>query len=98
MRRAKSYDEDLSEKLQKKEFAKSFLQGLMENEDGWSAEDALRYVIRKMGIKEFSLAAGVPAPNVQEFLTGKRKPKPETLDIYLKPFGLRTKIILEEVA
>jgi hypothetical protein len=51
-----------------------------------------------MGIKEFSEIADIPGSNVAEFVKRKRKLKPETLDSYLSPFHLRTRIILEKAS
>ena len=70
----------------------------MEGEEALSAEDALRETISRMGVKEFSELAGVAPSNVVDFLRGKRNPKPETLDTYLRPFGLKTKIVLEKAS
>lgn len=98
MRRSNSYDKIISKKLQDFEYRQVFLLTLMENDDGLSLEEALRDVIRIMGIQEFSKLVKVPRPNVSEFLAKKRKLKPETLDVYLKPFGLRTELIAVKLA
>lgn len=97
MRRYKTYEEDLSDELQNKEFAQGFLITLMEGEDGLTVEEALKHTIQRMGVMEFSKLAHIPQPRIVEFLKGVRKPKPETLDIYLKPFGLKTRIAWEKV-
>jgi DNA-binding phage protein len=98
MYRTNSYDEMISEKMKNKRFAQGYLLTLMEGEDGLSVEESLKETIRSMGITEFSAVAKVPRPNVQEFLKGKRKLKNETLNIYLKPFGLKIKITVEKAA
>ncbi len=98
MRRNKSYDEELSRKLRKKKFAHNYLLALMDGDDGLEVEEALRHTIMRMGIKEFAQLASIPQPNVSEFLSGKRKLKPKTLDEYLKPFKLKTKLTLEEAS
>lgn len=98
MRRCKSYDEKLAEDLQNAKAAQVFLLGLMEEPEGLSLEDALRHTIQRMGIKEFCKKAKTTYPNVVAFVTGRRKVKPETLDQYLKPFGLKTKITAEKVS
>jgi len=98
MKRGKAYDEELSKKLKNAKFAKAFIQSLMEGDDGLSVEAALRHTIERMGIKEFVQLAKVPQPNVSEFLRGKRKLKPKTLNEYLKPFKLRAKLVLEEAS
>jgi hypothetical protein len=98
MNRNKSYDQELSEKLRNHRFAQGFILALMEGEEGLEVEDALRHTIERMGIKEFSEIADIPGSNVTEFVKGKRKLKPETLDSYLSPFHLRTRIILEKAS
>ena len=96
MYRNKSFDERLSKELKSPKFAREFIVGLMEGEDGLSLEEALRHTIARMGVKEFCDRAKVALPNVVNFIKGKRKPKPETLDVLLRPFGLKTKIVLEQ--
>jgi hypothetical protein len=51
-----------------------------------------------MGVKEFSEISEIPSPNIVDFLKDRRHPKPETLDLYLRPFHLRIKMELEKVA
>lgn len=98
MNRSKSYDQELSEKLRNPKFAQNFLLTLMEGEDGLSVEEALKHAIQRMGIKEFSEISGIPSSNIVDFLKDRRRPKPETLDLYLQPFRLKIKIELEKVA
>ena len=99
MNRSKSFDESLSQLMRKHpKKAKHFILGLIEGEDGWEIEDALKETIYRMGVKEFSEWAGQYPTHVTAFLKGRRKLKPETLNEYLEPFGLRTKLTLEEVA
>jgi hypothetical protein len=98
MKRGKSYDEELSQKLRNTKFAQNYILALMEGDDGLSVEGALKHIIERMGIKEFVQIAKVPQPNVSEFLKGKRKLKPETLNDYLKPFKLKAVLILKEAS
>lgn len=98
MGRSESFDEYVSKKLQNKEFAKHYILALMEGEEGVTLEEALRYTIGKMGVKEFSKVAKVAPPNVVRFLKQKVKTSPETLDKFLKPFGLKTKLIVEQAS
>jgi hypothetical protein len=98
MNRNKSYNQELSEKLKNHRFAQGYLLALMEGEEGLEVEEALRHTIERMGIKEFAELADIPNSNVVEFLKGKRKLKPETLDSYLSPFHLRTRLILEKAS
>ncbi len=98
MKRGKSYDEELSQQLRNRKFAQNYIMALMEGDEGLCVEDALKHTIERMGIKEFVQMANVPQPNVSEFLKGKRKLKPETLNEYLKPFKLKAKLVLEEAS
>lgn len=98
MHRSNTYDKELSEDLKDPEFRQEFVLSLMEGEDGLSAEEALKHTIERMGIKEFSALSKIPAPNISDFIKGRRKPKPETLSAYLKPFRLKTRITLEKAS
>ncbi|MDZ4663231.1 MAG: hypothetical protein SGJ18_16595 [Pseudomonadota bacterium] len=98
MKRGKSYDEELSHKFKSIKFAQAYILALMEGDEGLSVEAALKHTIERMGIKEFVQLAKVPQPNVSEFLKGKRKLKPETLNEYLKPFKLKAKLMLEKAS
>jgi predicted transcriptional regulator len=98
VRRTPSYNEELSRRLRKPNYAREFIATLMEGEDGMSAEDALRRTIEIMGVKEFSEISGVPSSNIVAFVKGRRSLKPETLDQLLKPFKLRTRIVLEDAS
>ncbi|PIR21677.1 MAG: hypothetical protein COV44_11930 [Deltaproteobacteria bacterium CG11_big_fil_rev_8_21_14_0_20_45_16] len=95
MPRTESYNEEISKKLKNPKYAQTFLETLMEGPEGLSPEDALRHTIEIMGVKEFAKLAKVSSPRVVEFTKGKRHLKPDTLDIFLKPFKLRTRIIFE---
>ena len=98
MRRSDSYNEELSQRLHRPKYAQEFIASLMEGEDGMSAEDSLRQTIQIMGVKEFSALTEVSPSNLVAFVRKRRSLKPETLDQLLKPFKLRTKIILEEAS
>lgn len=98
MYRNKSFDELVAENLRRPEAGQTFLLALMEDEDGLSLEDALRQTIRSMGIKEYCARAKLSMPNVVRFLGSKKRLKPETLDIYLKPFRLKSAVIAVKAA
>jgi len=98
MYRNKSFDEHLAKELKSSKFAGGFLLDLMDGDDGFTLEEALRQTIQRMGVKEFCVKARLDMPNVMKFLKGTRKLKPETLDVFLKPFGLRTKLIVEKAS
>jgi DNA-binding phage protein len=91
MYRSNIYDEDFSRDMEHLIARKVYLMELIENEDEpMSIEEALRFTIRRMGLVEFSNLVGEKKQNVSKFLTGERNLKRETLDKYLKPFGLHT--------
>ncbi|MFH1018498.1 MAG: hypothetical protein V1798_10020 [Pseudomonadota bacterium] len=98
MFRNKSYDEELSERLQNPKYVRGFLLALMEGSEGLELEEALRITITRMGLKEFSRMSKVAAPNVVRMLKGRIPPTLYMLDRFLKPFGLRTKILVEKAA
>ena len=98
MYRNSSYDEDLSKELLNSEFAQGFLLTLMEGEEGLSLAAALRHTIERMGVKELCTKAKMRMQNVNDFIKGRRKPKPDSLDAFLKPFGLRTRIVVEKAS
>ncbi|MBN8555427.1 MAG: hypothetical protein J0L93_08285 [Deltaproteobacteria bacterium] len=95
MPRTESYNEEVSKKLRNAKYAQTFIEALMEGDEGLSAEDALRHTIQIMGIKEFSKLAKIEMPRVVEFTKKKRNFKPETIDLLLKPFRMRTRMVLE---
>lgn len=98
MKRRKSFNEELGEKLKNPKFFQGYIESLIEAEDGeLSYENALRDAIDVMGIREFGKLTKIPEQRVHEFLNGKEV-KPETLNRFLKPFKLKTKIIFEKVA
>ena len=99
MFRSGSYDETISKKLHEPEFAQEYLLGLVNDEDNpMEIEDALRFIIQRMGVTEFARLVGEKKSNVGLFLNGSRKLKEETLNKYLTPFKLKIKKTLEEIA
>ncbi|MBI1746432.1 MAG: hypothetical protein HYR55_07570 [Acidobacteria bacterium] len=98
MRRASSYNEQLSRRLQKPAYAQKLLLSMTEGPDALSLEEALRQIFGLMGTKEAAQLTGQPPSSISNFVKGKRTLKPETLNTVLKPFRLRTKIILEKAS
>lgn len=91
--RSRSFDAYVAEQMKDINFARETLITSIEH-FGESVEDALKYTIEQMGIKEFSELSQIPIQNVSEFIRGKRKLKVETLDKYLTVFKLKSKIIV----
>lgn len=98
MKRSSSFDAYLSKQLEDIAFAQGYILDLIEGEDGLSLEEALRTTIRQMGVKEFCERTQMRKQNVNDFLNETRKLKRETLDAFLRPFGLRTRIVVEKAS
>lgn len=98
MRRTTTFNEDVSKRLRRPAYAREFIRALMEEPEGLSVEDALRHTIQIMGVKEFSELTGVPSSNLVAFIKGRRNLKTETLDQLLKPFKLKTKLVVEKAS
>lgn len=55
-----------------------------------SLDEVLRLIAKKMGTTEFADFVGERVQNIDKFIKGERNPKRETLDKFLRPFGLET--------
>ena len=86
-RRSESYDDAMAKEMQDPDFARGMV--LHAIEEGDSVEEALRYGIQRMGIKEFSDRAGMPIQNVSSFVRGTRVFGFKNLCKCLSVFGLR---------
>ena len=98
MKRNSSFDSYLSQQLENIKFAQGYMMDLIDGDDGLSLEEALRTTIRQMGVKEFCKRAEMRKQNVNDFLVGQRKLKRETLDAFLKPFGLKTRLVVAKAS
>jgi DNA-binding phage protein len=93
MHRSDSYDANFSKRMRKPEFAQEYILSLVEDSDEpMTVEEALRFTISRMGTSDFAEIIGEKVQTVDKFLKGERNPKPETLDKFLRPFGLKTKV------
>ena len=93
-RRSESFDKYIAQEMQDLDFARETLIMSM-TEFNESVEDALKFTIQKMGLKEFSALSNIPIQNISQFIKGKRKLKIETLDKYLAVFKLKSQIIVK---
>ena len=98
MRRTANFDAEVSKRLLEKgrKYRQKYLLSYINDHD-LEVNDALRETISDMGVKPFAELVGVSPTTINEFLSGKRNPKPETLDLYLEPFALKTKIVVEKL-
>jgi len=100
MYRTSTYDEDFSREIRNPEFARGYflLQMNFPDEEPMTIEDTLIWIIKRMGTTDFANLVGERKQTIDKLLKGERKPKRETLDKFLKPFGLKTVLSVEEVA
>ena len=99
MYRNNAYDEDLAKELSDINFAQEYLLSLVEDPDEpMSIEEALRFMIPRMGIPGFAKIVGKSKSDIDKFLRGERNLKLETLSEYLGPFKLQLKIVLEKAS
>ena len=100
MYRSSTYEEDFSRNMRNPEFARGYflIQMNFPDEDPMTIEETLIWIIKRMGTTDFAGLVGEQKQSIDKFLKGERKPKRETLDKFLKPFGLKTVLSVEEVA
>ena len=89
-RRSRDWNEGLARDLQNPAFAREFV--LAAAAEGVPLREALGKVIRAMGVKEFSLRAGMASPNLLRAIHPRHNPRQETLDRLLRPFGLKLSV------
>ncbi len=92
VRRSSDWNEGLATDLQDDGFAREFL--LAAIDEGVPLQQALAKVVRAIGVKEFAARIGMASPNVSRAIDGRHKPKQETLNRLLEPFGLRLGLTL----
>jgi DNA-binding phage protein len=95
MHRSNSYNERFSQEIQNPKYARRYIKSMLEEFD---LLQVLRMIASKMGTTEFAHFVGERPQNINKFIHGSRSPKRETLDRYLKPFGLETVLQVKEVA
>ncbi len=98
MYRNSSYEEYQAKQFKDPEYVKEFILAQIEGQDSVPLEEAIIFTIKCMGVAEFCVLAKMRKQNVNDFLKGRRKLKPETMDAFLKPFGLKTKVIAEKAS
>jgi DNA-binding phage protein len=98
MHRSNSFNERFSKEIRKPKYARAFILELLENKDEpMPLEEAIRLIARKMGTTDFAELVGERVQNIHGFIEGKRHPKRETLDKFLRPFGLKTELRVKPV-
>jgi len=91
MHRSNSYNERFSRDIRNPKYSRAYILALLEDEDEpMTLEEALRLIARKMGTTDFADLVGERVQNIHGFIEGTRHPKRETLDKFLRPFGLET--------
>lgn len=98
MKSSDSFRKDFTENMKDQEFAKAYILSLMEGDDEpMSLEEALRFTIIQIGSSAFANMVGTRPQTIDKFISEERSPKSETLDQWLKPFGLKTVLNVTEV-
>ena len=98
MHRSNSYNERFSQAIRNPKYARSYIFELLGNKDEpIPLEEVLRLIARKMGTTDFADFVGERVQNIDKFIKGERHPKRETLDKFLRPFGLETVLAVKPV-
>ena len=98
MYRTKEFDSLLASQLQDVEFAREYFIRSMEDIDGEPGLllfDALKDLIRKVGIKEYAEWTGMERQNLSRILGQNDPPKVETINRLLSPLNLRVRLEVE---
>ena len=98
MFRTKSFDKLLSDKLKNPKVARGYIIEAISGDDPQSLVDALLDLIETMGHKEFSELVDMNASAITRMVKNGDMPKIEMINRFLAPFGLKTKLDVEEVA
>ncbi len=98
MHRSNQYNERFSKEIRNSEYAQAYILELLNDPDEEiTLIDALKIIIQKMGTTDFADFVGEHVQNIDKFLKGSRNPKMETLDKFLRPFGLETILSVKPV-
>lgn len=96
MHRSNSYNERFSKEIRNPKYAQSYISELLRNKDEpLELEEVLRLMAQKMGTTEFAEFVGERVQNIDKFIKGDRHPKLETLNKFLRPFGLETALVVK---
>ncbi|MCB9086690.1 MAG: type II toxin-antitoxin system RelE/ParE family toxin [Bdellovibrionaceae bacterium] len=101
MYRNKDFDEYVSQEMRDPLYRREYLISMISGDDGVEPLplfDALKIAIGRMGVTEFAELVRMERSSVSRILSQSTIPKVETLDRFLKPFGLRVKLDVIEVA
>lgn len=95
MHRSNSYNVRFSKDIRNPKYARQYIKGMLEE---FELVEVLRFIARKMGVTDFADFVGEKVQNINKFIKGERQPKRQTLDKYLRPFGLETVLNVKDVA
>ena len=101
MYRTKDFNKLLSKELQNPNFAREYFLSKMkelEGEQGLSFFEALKHVIRIMGVKEFANLVRMDRQNISRILTQNKLPKIGTLNRLFAPLKLKIRLDIEKIA
>ncbi len=89
-RRSVEWNQGLAKDLKNTKFAAQFIQSSLE--EGISLQAVLAKIVRSYGVSEFAKKIGMPASNVLRTVNPKHNPTIDTLNRFLKPFGLELSV------
>lgn len=93
--RNKSYDEVLAQKFKKSKYARRYLINIIENER-LPVDEALREVIKAMGLKYFSDKSGLSVQAVSDFVSKRQKWSMDKLSNHIRGvFKLKLRLSVE---
>ena len=101
MYRTVDFNEVLAEELKDGEFRKEYLLSLINGDDfvgPMELHEALIMIAKTMGVTEFAELTDMHRAGVSRFISQGTRPKVDTLEKMLKPFGLKVKIDVEEAS
>lgn len=94
-RKTVSYEDDLRDRLKNPDYAASYLNAALEDEEAGADEVfllALRDVAAALGISRVAVQAGINRENLYRMLSGTGNPKLSSLLALLKAVGLRISV------
>jgi DNA-binding phage protein len=91
---SKDWNQRLARDLRNPEFARQFL--LAAVEDGVPIQQAIRKVIRSVGMKEFAPKVRMDAPHLLRAIHPRHTRNQNMLNRLLRPFRLRLSIVLPD--
>jgi DNA-binding phage protein len=96
MKKAKSWEEEVAERLRKSpRSVAAYMTGLCEADDELSVIEALKLTVDAVGVKQFAKMAKVTPVSVSKLLKKKSMLESNYINKFLKAFGLRAELVFK---